>query len=122
MELVESNMEKFTTAFKFDMAWLANEMKREGLLSEEDCEDVVQLKSVFNDSHKALIMYGSFQKKVKLSCENLEKLNNILKKNKSNLYEEIIAIIDGCKCYTIITNYCIMNVTISCFILSYYVL
>ena len=121
MELVESNMEKFTTAFTFDLIWLANEMKSEGLLAEDDYENVTQIKDV-TDSQKVFTMYCSLKKKVKLSCENLEKLNNILKKKESNPYDEIIAIIDRCKCYTIITNYCIMNVTISCFILSYYVL
>ena len=77
MELVESNMEKFTTAFTFDMIWLANEMKHESLLAEDDYENVTQLKIVITDSQKVFTMYCSLKKKVELSCDNLEKLINI---------------------------------------------
>ena len=79
IQLVKSNMEKFTTAFTFDLIWLANEMKHEGLLAEDDYENVTQLKNV-TDSQKDFTMYCSLMKKVKLSYENLEKLT-IFSKN-----------------------------------------
>ena len=79
MKLVESNMEKFTSAFTFDLIWLANEIKHEGLFAEDDYENVTQLKNV-TDSQKVFTMYCSLMKKVKLSCENLEKLT-IFSKN-----------------------------------------
>jgi len=61
----------FQNIWTLSMAWLANKMKWNDLLSEDGYEDVVKLKSVFIDSQKALIMYHSL--KIYLRYLHLEK-------------------------------------------------
>lgn len=91
-------MGKFTTAFTFDQQWLANEMSREGFLSDGDYHDIMQQKTLINEIDKARTLYFSLKKKITLSNSNLEVFLGILLKSKnSKTYKEIIEIIRKCK-------------------------
>ena len=78
----------------FNLTWLARQMKINGLLSDNDYEDVTNEKSVFNNAEKAEKMLKSLEKKVELNSDNLSKFLGILKE-KHTLYSEIIDIFEG---------------------------
>ena len=82
------------TAMTFDTSWLAGEMNRAGLLSDNDHQDVTKVKNMLNDTEKAEIMLTSLKKKVELNSEHLSTFLDILIL-KSSLYSDTINILKG---------------------------
>ena len=82
------------TAMTFDTSWLAGEMNRAGLLSDNDHQGVTKVKNMLNDTEKAEIMLTSLKKKVELNSKHLSTFLDILNLN-SRLYSDTIDILKG---------------------------
>ena len=82
------------TTMTFDTSWLAGEMNRTGLLSDNDHQDVTKVKNMLNDTEKAEIMLTSLKKKVELNSKHLSTFLDILIL-KSSLYSDTINILKG---------------------------
>ena len=83
-----------TTAMTFDTSWLAGEMNRAGLLSDNDHHDVTKVKTSLNDTEKAEIMMTSLMKKVALNSKHHSTFMEILSL-KDRLYSDTIDILKG---------------------------
>ena len=82
------------TAMTFDISWLAGEMNRTGLLSDNDHQDVTQVRIMLNDTGKAEIMLTSLKKKVALNSKHLSTFMDILIL-KPMLYSDAIDTLKG---------------------------
>ena len=82
------------TAMTFDNLWLAGEMNRAGLLSDNDHEDVINVKTTLNTTEKAEIMLTSLKKKVVINSKHLSIFMEILIL-KPRIYSDVIDIIKG---------------------------
>ena len=82
------------TTMTFDTSWLAGEMNRAGLLSDNDHQDVIKVKTLLNDTEKAEIMLTSLKKKVALNSKHLSTFMEILIL-KPRLYSDAIDILKG---------------------------
>ena len=82
------------TAMTFDTSWLAGEMNRAGLLSDNDHQDVTKVKPSLNDTEKAEIMLTSLKKKVALNSKHHSTFMEILSL-KGRLYSDAIDILKG---------------------------
>ena len=82
------------TAMTFDNLWLAGEMNRKGLLSDNDYEDVINVKTTLNTTEKAEIMLRSQKKKVLINSKHLSTFMEILIL-KPRIYSDVIDIIKG---------------------------
>ena len=82
------------TAMTFDTSWLAGEMNRAGLLSDNDHQDVIKVKTLLNDTEKAEMMLTSLKKKVALNSKHLSTFMEILIL-KPRLYSDAIDILKG---------------------------
>ena len=82
------------TTMTFDTSWLAGEMNRAGLLSDNDHQDVIKIKTLLNDIEKAEIMLTSLKKKVALNSKHLSTFMEILIL-KPRLYSDAIDILKG---------------------------
>ena len=94
LQFLRHNWEKLAIAMKFDLVWLAGEMNRFGLLSDNDHEDVIIAKSRLNDTAKSGILMVSLKWKVALDSKCLRTFLDILKA-KPRMYTEAIHIIEG---------------------------
>ena len=83
-----------TTAMTFDTSWLAGEMNRAGLLSDNDHQDVTKVKTSRNDTEKAEMMLTSLTKKVALNSKHHSTFMEILRL-KDRLYSDAIDILKG---------------------------
>ena len=83
-----------TTAMTFDISWLAGEMNRAGLLSDNDHQDVTKVKTSLNDTEKAEMMLTSLKKKVALNSKHHSTFMEILSL-KDRLYSDAIDILKG---------------------------
>ena len=93
-QLLKNNWKVMITAMTFDASWLAGEMNRTGLLSENDHQDVTKVKTSLNDTEKAEIMFTSLKKKVALNSRHLSTFLEILIL-KPMLYSDTIDILKG---------------------------
>ena len=82
------------TTMTFDTSWLAGEMNRTGLLSDNDHQDVAKVKNMLNATEKAELMLTSLKKKVELNSKHLSTFLDILIL-KSSLYSDTINILKG---------------------------
>ena len=82
------------TTMTFDTSWLAGEMNRAGLLSDNDHQDVIKVKTLLNDTEKAEMMLTSLKKKVALNSKHLSTFMEILIL-KPRLYSDAIDILKG---------------------------
>ena len=83
-----------TTAMSFDISWLAGEMNRAGLLSDNDHQDATKVKTSLNDTEKAEMMLTSLKKKVALNSKHHSTFMEILSL-KDRLYCDAIDILKG---------------------------
>ena len=93
-QLLKNNWKVMITAMTFDTSWLAGEMNRTGLLSDNDHQDVINVKTLLNDTKKAEIMLTSLKKKVALNSKHLSTFTDILSL-KDRLYSDAIDILKG---------------------------
>ena len=93
-QLLKNNWKVMITAMTFDTSWLAGEMNRTGLLSDNDHQDVIKVKTLLNDTEKAEIMLTSLKKKVALNSKHLSTFMEILSL-KDRLYSDAIDILKG---------------------------
>ena len=94
IQLLKNNWKVITTAMTFDTSWLAGEMNRTGLLSDNDHRDVIKVKTWLNDTEKAEIMLTSLKKKVALNSKHLSTFLDIVIL-KPMLYSDTIDILKG---------------------------
>ena len=94
MQLLKNNWKVITTAMTFDTSWLAGEMNRTGLLSDNDHQDVIKVKTLLNDTEKAEIMMTSLKKKAALNSKYLNTFLEILIL-KPMLYSDTIDMLKG---------------------------
>ena len=94
LQFLKHNWKKLAIAMKFDLVWLAGEMNRFGLVSDNDYEDVVKAKTLLNDTDKSGIMMISLKRKVALDSKCLRTFFDILKA-KPRMYTDAICIIEG---------------------------
>ena len=94
LQFLRHNWKKLAIAMKFDLVWLAGEMNRFGLVSDNDHEDVIISKSLRNDTAKSRILMVSLKRKVALDSKCLRTFLDILKA-KPRMYTEAIHIIEG---------------------------
>ena len=93
-QLLKNNWKVMITAMTFDASWLAGEMNRTGLLSDNDHRDVTKVKTSLNDTEKAEIMFTSLKKRVALNSRHLSTFLEILIL-KPMLYSDTIDILKG---------------------------
>ena len=94
LQLLKNNSNRLITATSFDTSWLAGEMNRTGLLSDNDHQDITKAKTLLNDTEKAEIMLTSLKKKVALNSKHLSTFLDILIL-KPMLYSDTIDILKG---------------------------
>ena len=94
LQFLRHNWKKLAIAMKFDLVWLAGEMNRFGILSDNDHEDVIIAKSILNETAKSGILMVSLKRKVALDSKCLRTFLDILKA-KPKMYTEAIHIIEG---------------------------
>ena len=94
LQLLKNNLSGLITAVSFDTSWLAGEMNRTGLLSDNDHQDVIKAKTLLNDTEKAEIMLTSLKKKVALNSKHLGTFMDILNL-KTLLYSDALDILKG---------------------------
>ena len=107
-QLLKKNWKVIITAMTFDTSWLAGEMNRMGLLSDNDHQDVISAKTLLNDTKKAEIMLTSLKKKVALNSKHLSTFMDILIL-KPSLYSDAMDILKGIVVMKIISC-CIVNI------------
>ena len=93
-QLLQNNWNVMVTTMTFDTSWLAGEMNRAGLLSDNDHQDVIKVKTLLNDTEKAEMMLTSLKKKVALNSKHLSTFMEILIL-KPRLYSDAIDILKG---------------------------
>ena len=78
LQLLKINWKVMITAMTFDVSWMAGEMNRTGLLSDNDYHDVIKVQNLLNDTEKGEIMLTSLKKKVTLNPKHLSTFKEIL--------------------------------------------
>ena len=94
LQLLKNNWKVMVLAMTFDNSWLAGGMNRKGLLSDNDHEHVINVKTLLNDTEKAEIMLTSLKKKVVINSKHLSTFMEILIL-KPRIYSDVIDIIKG---------------------------
>ena len=90
----------------FDTSWLAGEMNRAGLLSDNDHQDVTKVKTSLNDTEKAEIILTLLKKKVALNSKHHSTFMEILSL-KDRIYSDAIDILKGKSFIKTFIMYCL---------------
>ena len=93
-KLLKECRSKILIGLEFDTAWLATEMNAEGLVDEEDLQQITDPNTHLTKKGKAELIMKSLSKKVALSHQHLETMINLLN-NKDKMYSDVIKMLEG---------------------------